>query len=454
MAGSGREDRRRGRLSARGLVLLAAAGLLAGCGNFWQNPYGTSSNNNSNGTATTTTLTPSLTSVAVGGSVTLTATVSPSAATGTVTFYSGSTSLDTQTLSSGTATSTQSFSTAGTESLTATYSGDSTYASSSGTASVTVTAAAAGAALANRAAAMSVFGGGVVSNASRDVSTSAFAAAPIHAMEPFSAKDATLAAKNAEAVVVENGGAVTMTGATLRAAAGNGRGVFLFRSPAKTNGKPETDSEPSFAATGGSIAYTCDAEATKACAEGSTARGQNAPATLFAVTNAKATIALSDVEITNDTATATSRFGTLLTAAAVGPWGTTGQNGGHATFRAEGTKLTGDVIVDGISTAALSLLEDKSGTGSSLKGAIDEADTGKTVSLTLDAESLWMVTGTSYLTSLDGLDLSGTTVNNIEGGGHCVYYSDEINGASSQAVYALSGGGYLAPKGTTGLACE
>jgi hypothetical protein len=114
--------------------------LLAGCGDFWQNPNGTSTS----GTATTTTLTSSSSTPTTGASVTLTATVSPSAATGTVTFLSNSSSIGTGTLSSGTATLATSFTTAGTYSLTATYGGDSTYASStSGAVTVTVTAASA-----------------------------------------------------------------------------------------------------------------------------------------------------------------------------------------------------------------------------------------------------------------------------------------------------------------------
>ncbi len=127
-----------GRLGVLGT--LAAALLLAGCGDFWQNPAGTSTG----GTATTTTLLSSTSTPTVGVSVTLTATVSPSAATGTVTFYSNSSSIGTGTLSSGTATLNTTFTTAGTYSLTATYGGDSTYASSTSSAvSETVSAAAA-----------------------------------------------------------------------------------------------------------------------------------------------------------------------------------------------------------------------------------------------------------------------------------------------------------------------
>src|ERR1700722_13350206 len=116
------------------LLAVAVVPFLAGCGDFWQAPTGT--------TVSTVTLMPSTTTPTVGASVTLTATLSPSTATGTVTFLSGTTSLGTGTISSGTATLTTTFSTAGTYSLTATYGGDTNNASSTSSAvSITVAAA-------------------------------------------------------------------------------------------------------------------------------------------------------------------------------------------------------------------------------------------------------------------------------------------------------------------------
>ena len=60
---------------------------------------------------------------------------------GYVAFFNGSTSLGTGTLSSGTATYNATFSAAGTDTITATYGGDNTYASSTSTA-VTITVSA------------------------------------------------------------------------------------------------------------------------------------------------------------------------------------------------------------------------------------------------------------------------------------------------------------------------
>jgi len=67
------------------------------------------------------------------------------------------------------------------------------------------------------------------------------------------------------------------------------------------------------------------------------------------------------------------------------------------------------VIVDSVSTADIYLYASTSA-ASKLTGAINTANTGKTVALTLDAASKWVVTGTSYLTSLTDAD---TTYSNI-----------------------------------------
>jgi autotransporter-associated beta strand protein len=88
---------------------------------------------------TTTTLSYSPSAPAYGQSVTLTADVSPAAATGTVNFYSGTTLLGSGTVSGGVASYPTTALALGANSITAVYSGDSTYTSSgSSAASITV----------------------------------------------------------------------------------------------------------------------------------------------------------------------------------------------------------------------------------------------------------------------------------------------------------------------------
>jgi hypothetical protein len=269
----------------------------------------------------------------------------------------------------------------------------------------------------------------------------------------------TYTAQNAEAVVVEGNSTVTLTGAALTSKLGSYRGILLYQD---TMSGDATNVTSVFSMTGGSISYSCDATSTTACTTGVISSGQSYPATVFAVANTTATITLTDLtSVTNDTATSSSgsgSYGTLLAAMALnsGTWGASGTNGGKVTFTAKGTTLTGDVVVDANSTAQLSILEDSNSKGSSLTGAINSKNSGSTtVSLTLDSVSIWTVTAGSYVTSLSGLNLSGTTVDNIDGGGFCIYYSGTVNGASG-TTYTLAGtkGGYLAPAGSTGLSCN
>jgi hypothetical protein len=261
-------------------------------------------------------------------------------------------------------------------------------------------------------------------------------------------------AQNAEAVAVDGSGSINLTGTSLSSTMGNYRGILLYQDASVAGAT-------SFTMSGGSISYTCPVTASSTtCSSGDATTGQNTTAAVFSVANTTATISLTDVvPVTNNTSTTTDSSGTLLTAAALSAWGTTGSNGGNVTFTAYGEALTGDVIVDQYSTAALTLKEDSATTPvpSTLTGAINNAKSVGTASLTLDPASSWTVTNTSYLTSLTGLVISGSNVvGNINGGGHCVYYSGNINGSSSTTTYTLSGtnGGYLALVGTTGLTCN
>jgi hypothetical protein len=406
------------------LGALAASLFAAGCGNFWMPPSGTSSTSTGT-TASSITLT-SPTTATVGSAISLTATVTPTAATGTVTFYSDSASIGTGTLSDGTATlSSYEFASAGTYSLTATYGGSTTYASSDSNTVSVVVSAASNAIL-------------QTANAPGEIHTTAYGSSPIHAAQAFTASGATYTARDGEAVVVDAGGSAALNGTRLVSAAGAGRGVLLEGS------KANSDATARFTMTGGSLAYSCGA--TDGCAD---AAGRKQQASAFAVTDAKAAIALTDVTVDNATATDAHREGTLLTVASA----KNGGSGAAVALTVKGTSLTGDVVADGSSTAAVALLSDDAGTGSSLTGAIHAANHAGSISLTLDAASSWTVTGSSYLGSLSGVDVENGAVSNIDGGGHCVFYSGTVDGMSG-ATLALSDGGVLAPAGTTGLACH
>jgi len=93
---------------------------------------------------------------------------------------------------------------------------------------------------------------------------------------------------------------------------------------------------------------------------------------------------------------------------------------------------------DQVSTVKLSLT-----TGSTLKGAVNAANTAKSVSVTLDATSTRTLTGDSHVTSLAGAKISGSTVTNVVGNGHKLTY--DASNYLAGTTYTLAGGGTLSP---------
>ena len=215
----------------------------------------------------------------------------------------------------------------------------------------------------------------------------------------------SITALNGSAAVIEGGNTVTISsnGSTsLSAAAGEqNNGIFLYQG---TLGDA-TAGTSTFSMTNGSISYTCDATATPSCAGTGTPSDQNIPATVFAATNTTAIINLTDVIVINNTpynplSGPEDTNGTLLTSAALSQ-----AAGGNVTFNAFGETLTGDIIVDAISSANLNLAADSASSpvSSTLTGAINAANSGGTINLTLDATSSWVAAnGSSYLTTLTG----------------------------------------------------
>jgi hypothetical protein len=218
---------------------------------------------------------------------------------------------------------------------------------------------------------------------------------------------ATLSSTGAEAAVIEGSNSITLTDSTLTTSKADKWGVLIYQS---MSGDAQ-GANGIFTMAGGKLASTAST------------------GPLFYVTNSTATITLTGVDVT-------VRSGTLLRAAG-GDWGTSGSNGGHATLIADGQRLTGDVVAESGSSAALTLQN-----GSSLTGAITNGE------LTLDAMSSWTLTADSTLTTLsDATAISGATITNIIGNGHTVTYDATLaaNSALGGRTYTLAGGGTLSP---------
>ena len=96
---------------------------------------------------------------------------------------------------------------------------------------------------------------------------------------------------------------------------------------------------------------------------------------------------------------------TLVKAAADSRWGKTGENGGHLTLRTSNQELSGNIMADSISTIALDMTN-----GSNLVGAVNTDNAAKEVTVKLSKDSNWILTGDSYVKSLNNEDTTGSNI--------------------------------------------
>lgn len=228
----------------------------------------------------------------------------------------------------------------------------------------------------------------------------------IYSTGTITATNSTFKATGSEAAVVEGKNSITLKNTSISGALKHG--VMLYQS---FSGDAETGTA-SFNMTGGTIASKVGP--------------------MFYITNTDAVINLNNVKLDYSS-------GVLLSASA-DKWGTSGSNGGIVTMNAKAQALTGDIVADSVSSVATVLTN-----SSTLKGTIDSKNTAKAASLSLDATSKWIVTGTSHLTALTDKD---TTLSNIVDNGNTIYY-DYTNTANSWLggkTISLNGGGILTPE--------
>jgi hypothetical protein len=250
-------------------------------------------------------------------------------------------------------------------------------------------------------------GGGTIKVVGGSYRTSGQNSPGIYSTGSITASGATFVATGAEAVVVEGSNSVTVLNSALTGE--KNRGVMIYQSFSGD----ASGSTGRFTETGGSLTAT------------------DGP--LFFVTNSNAVIHLKSVKLSVSS-------GTLLDAEA-SSWGTSGANGGHAKLVASHQTLKGSIVADKISTVSLKLTN-----SSKYTGAIDTANTAKSITVSLDSSSTWTVTADSYVSVLsDAAGISGSTITNIVGNGHTVYYDSSANPTLDGKTYTLVGGGTLTP---------
>lgn len=117
-----------------------------------------------------------------------------------------------------------------------------------------------------------------------------------------------------------------------------------------------------------------------------------------------------------------------------------GDDGGTVTFTATQKVLSGAVACDANSLIDMALSD-----GSSLEGSVDAANEGD-VSLPLDENNSWTATATSYVNSLNGVAMSGSTPLNVDASSDVVIYYTGLSDTDGNVLdgsCTLSSGGEL-----------
>ncbi len=139
---------------------------------------------------------------------------------------------------------------------------------------------------------------------------------------------------------------------------------------------------------------------------------------MFYVTNTACKISLSGVEIKNNDGDA--YLMRICGNSAAHGWGTAGSNGAQVEFTADNQTLSGNIIVDSISTLNMTLKGNSVFTGT--VNITENAEKGTAVSdnavITLESGSVWNLTGNCTVTSISGsgtINFNGYTVTLADG---------------------------------------
>ncbi|MGN0945549.1 MAG: hypothetical protein ACI4N8_03565 [Megasphaera sp.] len=153
---------------------------------------------------------------------------------------------------------------------------------------------------------------------------------------------------------------------------------------------------------------------------------------MFYVTNTKAVANLSNTVIE-------STKNPNLIEVTSDRWGNKGSNGGDFDFTASQQALQGNIVANSISIVSIHLTDH-----STWSGAMNPKHTAKTASLSLDATSVWDVTGKSYVSALTDDD---RTMSNIHSNGYTIYYdkNNEANAWLHGKTITLKDGGKVKP---------
>ena len=206
-------------------------------------------------------------------------------------------------------------------------------------------------------------GGGTVNAVGGDYATAGVGSPAIYSTADISVSDATLSASNSEAVVIEGGNSVNLTGVDI---AGN-NATLNGQSTQKTNVL---------------IYQSMSGDASMGASEFTMTEGTMTAETgsMFHVTNTTTTINLENVDFTY------ASDSSVFLDASADSWGSNGSNGGKVTLNLTNQAISGAILSDSVSSVAVNL----------------------------DSSSTWTLQGDSYISSFTGdlanVDLNGYTL--------------------------------------------
>ena len=246
-------------------------------------------------------------------------------------------------------------------------------------------------------------GGGTVSVDGGSYVSNGYNSPAVYSTADITVKNATLTANNSEALVIEGKNSIvledcdvtgSMSGTKGTSSDENVHNVMIYQS---MSGDADVGTS-AFSMTGGTLT------------------GKNGD--MIYVTNTHCVLTLSGVTIQNE-----DTDGVLLRVAgnsASHGWGTAGSNGAQVEFTADAQELTGDIVVDTISTLNMTLTNGSSFTGT--VNIVDNAQNGTAVSdnavVTIGSGCTWTLTGSCTLTSLTNngtINFNGYTITLADG---------------------------------------
>ncbi|MCH4156429.1 MAG: T9SS type A sorting domain-containing protein [Muribaculaceae bacterium] len=261
-------------------------------------------------------------------------------------------------------------------------------------------------------------GGGTITVNGGSYTANGQNSAGIYSTGAITANDATFLSNGGEIYVIEGSNSITANNCS-GTSKYNKWGILMYQSFSGD----ATGSTGTMTITGGSLNYS------------GTKGG------LFYNTNATAKIYLNGVTITNACDT--------LVRSLKGGWGNnaTASYGGTTYITASGQTMEGMMYADANSKQYITLSNSTAYTNAK----INPGNVASLVTLTIDDSSTLSLASDCYINgaiTFATAPSTSTTIPNISGNGHCIYYTSSTNSALGGGTFKLTNGGYLCPAGS------